>query len=115
MTKPLVVEDSSFDQIVLQSKQPVLVDFWAPWCSPCRAIAPIIEELAKEYGDRLTFAKLNVDESPKIPSKYGIHSIPTLLLFKNGKPVEQVIGFQTENELKQVLDAALAETKKGES
>ena len=108
MTEPLVVEESSFDQIVLQSKQPVLVDFWAPWCAPCRAIAPIVEELAKEYGDRLTFAKLNVDGSPMVPSKYGIHSIPTLLLFKDGKPVQQVIGLTTKKELKQILDTALA-------
>ena len=108
MTEPLVVEEGSFDQIVLQSKQPVLVDFWAPWCAPCRAIAPIMEELTKEYGDRLTFAKLNVDGSPTIPSKYGIHSIPTLLLFKDGKPIQQVIGLKTKKELKQILDTALA-------
>ena len=108
MTEPLVVEESSFDQIVLQSKKPVLVDFWAPWCAPCHAIAPVIEELTKEYGDRLTFAKLNVDGSPTIPSKYGIHSIPTLLLFKDGKPIQQVIGLKTKKELKQILDTALA-------
>ena len=108
VTEPLVVEESSFEQIVLQSEQPVLVDFWAPWCAPCRAIAPIIEEIAEEYGDRLAFAKLNVDGSPSIPSKYGIHSIPTLLLFKDGKPIQQVIGLTGKKELKQILDTALA-------
>ena len=108
MGEPTVIDDANFDQIVLQAEIPVLVDFWAPWCAPCRAIAPIIEELAKEYGDRLTFAKLNVDGSPMISSKYGIHSIPTLLLFKDGKPVQQVIGLTTKKELKQILDTALA-------
>jgi thioredoxin 1 len=108
MAEPLILEESSFDQIVLQSKQPVLVDFGAPWCAPCRAIDPIIEELAREYSDRITFAKFNVDDSPKIPSTYGIHSVPTLLLFKDGKPVEQVIGLKNKKELKKVLDTALA-------
>ena len=108
MTKPQEVEESSFEQIVLQSKLPVLVDFWAPWCAPCLAIAPIIEELAEEYDSRLAFARLNVDGSPNISSKYGIHSIPTLLLFKDGKPVYQVIGLRNKKELKRVLDTALA-------
>lgn len=86
------VNDASFDAVVLQSQLPVLVDFWAPWCGPCRAIGPIIEELAAEYEGKLLVAKLNVDESPAMPSKYGIRAIPTLILFKNGEIVEQVTG-----------------------
>ncbi len=86
------VNDASFDAVVLQSQLPVLVDFWAPWCGPCRAIGPIIEELATEYEGKLLVAKLNVDESPAMPSKYGIRAIPTLILFKNGEIVEQVTG-----------------------
>ena len=86
------VNDASFDAVVLQSQLTVLVDFWAPWCGPCRAIGPIIEELAAEYEGKLLVAKLNVDESPAMPSKYGIRAIPTLILFKNGEIVEQVTG-----------------------
>ena len=86
------VNDSNFDAVVLQSQLPVLVDFWAPWCGPCRAIGPIIDELANEYEGKLSVVKLNVDESPAMPSKYGIRAIPTLILFKNGEIVEQVTG-----------------------
>jgi thioredoxin 1 len=108
MSKPLTLNDSNFDHAALQSEQPVLVDFWAPWCAPCHAIAPILEELTEEYGDKITFARLNVDEAPKIAARYGIHSIPTLLLFKDGKPLEQILGFRPKRELKQVLDMAIA-------
>ena len=83
------VNDSNFDAVVLQSQLPVLVDFWAPWCGPCRAIGPIIDELANEYEGKLSVVKLNVDESPSTPGKYGIRAIPTLILFKNGEVVEQ--------------------------
>ena len=86
------VNDSNFDAVVLQSQLPVLVDFWAPWCGPCRAIGPIIDELANEYEGKLSVVKLNVDESPSTPGKYGIRAIPTLILFKNGEVVEQVTG-----------------------
>ncbi len=107
MGKPTAVDDSNFDQIVLQAKTPVLVDFWAAWCSPCRMVAPIVEELAEEYEGRISFAKLDVDQNPKAASKYGIMSIPTLLLFKNGSPVSNIVGFRPKAELKRSLDAVL--------
>ena len=108
MSKPLVVDEQSFDKVVVESKLPVLVDFWAPWCSPCLAIAPIVEELAEEYNGKINFAKLNVDEAPLIPSRYGIHSIPTLLIFKEGKPIQQVVGLKPKKDLKGLLEQALS-------
>jgi thioredoxin 1 len=107
MGKPIIVDDSNFDQIVLQAKTPVLVDFWAAWCGPCRMVAPIVEELAEEYEGRVTFAKLDVDQNPKTASKYGIRSIPTLFIFKNGNPVSNIVGFRPKAELKRSLDAIL--------
>ena len=102
------VDQNSFQKTVLESQKPVLVDFWAPWCAPCRAVAPIVEELAKEYNDKVEFAKVNVDEAPFVASNYGIMSIPTLIIFKDGKPVEHVIGFKPKNQLKKILDRVLA-------
>ncbi|XP_045816141.1 thioredoxin-like isoform X1 [Trifolium pratense] len=87
-----VVGDSNWDELVLGSKIPVLVDFWAPWCGPCRIIAPIIDELAKDYAGKIACYKLNTDESPNTATKYGIRSIPTVLFFKNGDKLESVIG-----------------------
>lgn len=107
MSKPVEVNDSNFDQIVLKAKTPVLVDFWAAWCGPCRMVAPIVEELAKEYAAKISFAKLDVGQNPKTASKYGIMSIPTLLIFKNGAPVSNLIGFRPKGELKRGLDAVL--------
>jgi len=107
MSKPVAVSDSDFDQIVLQSKTPVLVDFWAAWCGPCRMVAPVVEELAGEYAGKITVAKLNVDENPKMASQYGIMSIPTLLIFKNGAPVSNIVGFRPKAELKRNIDAVL--------
>lgn len=86
------VTDSSWNDLVLASETPVLVDFWAPWCGPCRMIAPIIDELAKEYAGKISCYKLNTDENPNIATKYGIRSIPTVLFFKNGEKKESVIG-----------------------
>ena len=107
MSKPFDIDDSSFDQNVLQAEVPVLVDFWATWCGPCRMVAPVVEELAQEYEGKIRFAKLDVDQNPKTAGKYGIMSIPTLIIFKNGEPVSYVVGFRPKAELKRELDAAL--------
>ena len=107
MPKPITVDDSNFDQIVLQSKTPVLVDFWATWCKPCLAISPIIDELAEEYDGRITVARVDVDQNPKATSRYSIRSIPTLLIFKNGAPATHIVSLRPKEELKQSLDAAL--------
>jgi thioredoxin 1 len=102
------VDHDSFQKAVLDSQKPVLVDFWAPWCGPCRAVAPVIEELTKDYNGKIGFAKLNVDEAPFVASKYGVMSIPTIILFKGGKPVKQVIGYKPKDQLKKLLDDVLA-------
>ncbi|MBX9767321.1 MAG: thioredoxin [Bdellovibrionales bacterium] len=86
------VTDTSFDQDVLKSSVPVLVDFWAEWCGPCKAIGPKLEEIANEMGGKVTIAKVNVDENPDSPAKYGVRGIPTLILFKDGKEVDQIVG-----------------------
>lgn len=108
MEKPVEVDDTTFEEKVINEKTPVLVDFWAPWCGPCRAIAPILDELAEEYKGKMTIARLNVDEAPQSASKYGISAIPTMLLFKEGKPVSQLVGFRPKPELKKALDETLA-------
>ena len=107
MTKPIVIDDATFDETVLKSKTPVLVDFWAPWCRPCLMTAPVLEELAEEYAGRIIFTKLDVDQNAKTASKYGIMSIPNLIIFKNGTPVSQIVGYKPKPELKRDLDAAL--------
>ena len=90
--KPIVITDANFDQEVLQSKLPVLIDFWADWCAPCKMVAPIVEELAKEYDGKLKVGKLDVDANQQVSMKYGIRSIPTLLVFRGGQVVEQIMG-----------------------
>ena len=107
MAKPATVTDDTFDKEVLGSTGPVLVDFWAPWCGPCRAVAPVVEELAQEMEGKVSFAKLNVDENPRTAPRYSIHSIPTLILFKEGKPVKQFVGSKPKAELKKGLEEAL--------
>jgi thioredoxin 1 len=107
MSKPVAVSETDFSQVVLQAKIPVLVDFWAAWCGPCRMVAPVVDELADDYEGRVSFGKVNVDENPKIASQYGVMSIPTLIIFKNGKPVSNIVGFRPKDELKKSLDAAL--------
>jgi len=105
--KPIVVDDSNFEQVVLQSKMPVLVDFWAPWCRPCIMAAPVLEELAGEYDGSIIVAKLDVDQNGKTAAQYRIMAIPNLIIFKNGKLVSQIIGYKPKAELKRDLDAAL--------
>jgi len=88
----LPVTDSSFNQQVLESELPVLVDFWAPWCGPCKMVAPVVEEIAEQYKGKITVVKLNTDENPNVASQYGIRSIPTLMIFKGGQRVDMVVG-----------------------
>lgn len=106
-TNVVTFTDSNFEAEVLKSSEPVLVDFWAVWCGPCRAIAPIIDELAGEYQGKARIGKLNVDENQAIAGKYGIRSIPTLLVFKNGQVVDQIIGAQPKSKLVDALNKAL--------
>ena len=108
MSKPQDVSDNEWDAEVLSSDTPVLVDFWAPWCGPCKMVAPVVEELAEEYDGKVKFVKLNTDDNIETASKYGIRSIPTLMVFKGGEAVEQVVGFRPKSELKKSLDKALA-------
>jgi len=107
MAEPFSVDDKNFNEVVLEAKMPFLVDFWAPWCAPCRAIAPVVGELAAEYEGRVGFVKVNVDENTRVATEYGIRSIPTLLLFKDGKPMTQIVGLRSKAELKKHLDTAL--------
>ncbi len=107
MGKALHVTDATFDSEVLQSATPVLVDFWAEWCGPCRMIGPIVEEMAGEYDGKAKIAKVDVDSNPQISMKFGIRSIPTLLIFKNGQIVDQIVGAVPKNILKKQLDAQL--------
>lgn len=108
MPKPVNVSDETFEQEVLQSDIPVLVDFWAAWCGPCRMIAPILEEIAEEKAKSLKVAKINVDENMRVAMQLGISSIPTLILYKNGQPVERIIGAQPKQRLLQQIEKHLS-------
>lgn len=100
------VTDDDFEAQVLKAEQPCLVDFWAPWCGPCKAIGPVIAELAREYDGKVQIKKMNVDESPATPGKYGIRAIPTLILFKGGEVIDQVTGAVGKAQLAAILDKA---------
>lgn len=106
-TRPVVVSDASFADEVLNSDLPVLVDLWAPWCGPCRMIAPVVEKLAAEYAGRLKVAKLNVDDHPATPGRYQVQGIPTLLLFRNGQVIDRIVGAAPEPMLRSRVEAAL--------
>lgn len=106
--KVIHVTDASFEQEVLKSSTPVLIDFWAPWCGPCRTIAPIIDDLAGEYSGRLKVVKINVDDNPEIPVRYGVRGIPNLLIIKGGQVKEQIIGAVPRGTLVKAVDSAIA-------
>lgn len=108
MGKPLHVQEQDFEAQVLRADLPVLVDFWAEWCGPCRMVAPIIEEFAGEYDGRVKVVKVDVDENPKVAMRYGIMSIPTLGVFKGGEMIDRLIGYMPKPELKRRLEAILA-------
>jgi thioredoxin 1 len=104
----IIINEQNFDSEVLNSPIPVLIDFWAPWCGPCKMIAPVIEELANEYAGKIKVGKLNTDENIGIASRYQISSIPTLMFFKDTKPVHKIVGFKSKTELKKFIDGFLS-------
>ena len=108
MANTVAVTDSTFDEMVLKATDPVLVDFWATWCRPCQMVAPILEDLTQEYAGKLTIAKLDVDKNQQTATKFHVMSIPTMIIFKQGKPVKNIVGFKPKDQLKKELDAALA-------
>lgn len=105
------LSDNNFDQSVIKSNVPVLVDFWAEWCGPCRMLAPTVDELAQDYKDKIVVGKLNVDDNPNTAMQFGIRSIPTLLLFKNGEVVESIVGLADKTKLQAAIDSALLPEK----
>ncbi|HEX2032847.1 MAG TPA: thioredoxin [Chloroflexota bacterium] len=109
-THPFDVSDQDFETQVLKAEQPVLVDFWAPWCGPCRAVAPIVEQLATEYEGKVQFAKLNTDDNQRTAMKYGVMAIPTLILFRGGNEVARITGVQPKATLKRTIDGVVGAT-----
>jgi len=104
-----ITGEDDFQKTILQSKLPALVDFWAEWCAPCLAAAPILEDLAEEYDGKINFAKVNVNDNSSLAAKYGVAAIPTTLIFNDGQPVQQVVGLKPKKELKEMLDGFLRE------
>jgi thioredoxin 1 len=99
-----VINDADFDEQILKASVPALVDFWAAWCGPCRAVGPVVEELATEYAGKVKVAKLNVDDNKETPARYGVRGIPTLILFKDGQVVDQIVGAVPKGRIKELLD-----------
>ncbi|HUQ41986.1 MAG TPA: thioredoxin [Candidatus Limnocylindrales bacterium] len=111
MSAPKVVTDPTFETEVLKSDQPVLVDFWATWCGPCRMVAPILEEIATEQGEKLRIAKLDVDANPITAGRFGVRSIPTMILFKNGREAQRLVGYMPKEKLLSMINPHLAASK----
>ncbi|MBN1376033.1 MAG: thioredoxin [Dehalococcoidia bacterium] len=105
--KVSAITQDSFQKDVVEAKMPVLVDFWAPWCGPCRAVGPVVEELAEAYKNKVGFGKINVDENPVLAANFGVMSIPTLIVFKEGKVAQKLIGYHPKEELQKLLDGIL--------
>ena len=110
----IIITEENFENEVLNSDKPVLVDFWAQWCGPCRMLGPIIEEIANDYEGKVKVGKVNVDEQPNLASKYGIASIPTVIVFKNGKPEKTLVGLRSKNEIEKLLsEGVIRNTRRG--
>ena len=107
MSRIIDITDAEFEREVLGSNTPTLVDFWAPWCGPCRKLAPILEEVAEDLGDKVRIVKVNTDENPHSPGRYGVMSIPTMILFKDGKEVTRLVGVMSRPELRRRIEEAL--------
>lgn len=107
MSDVMQISDADFEQEVLKASTPVLIDFWAPWCGPCKAIAPVVEELSKEYAGKLKVVKMNVDDNPATPGRYNVRGIPNLILFKNGQVAEQIIGAVPKAQLVKAITAVV--------
>lgn len=107
MSKPVEADVTNFEEMVIKADKPVLVDFWATWCKPCMMVAPIVDELAEEFEGKVNFVKVDVDANQKIAANYGIMSIPTLLVFKNGEPVSNIVGAKPKAEIKKSLESAI--------